>query len=222
MDTMTKSWSVLVVDDHAEARGVLADRLVRAGFEPSYAEDGFEALGVFGRNPSDLILTDRRMPGLDGIGLVRRIREISDVPIIMITAFASVSDCEEAMRVGANRYLDYRRDLDRVGSVARELVGRAVCVPGPATSRAITATEVRLQAKLELQRELQSLLVECRGNIAEVARRMGKDRSTIRYHLRRLGMLNEQRPGRDESSAEFSGRLTNLVDPQAVIPDRGD
>jgi len=186
----TRAWSALVVEDLAEARRILADRLVRVGFDLSYAEDGFAALSAFGRCQPDLILTDRQMPRLDGIGLVRRIREISDVPVVMITASATVSDCEEAMRVGANRYLEFGRDLERVGSVACELVGRAAPASGPAASRSITATDVRWQAKQELRGELQRLLVECRGNIAEMARRMGKDRSTIRYHLRRLGMLD--------------------------------
>lgn len=56
-------------------------------------------------------------------------------------------------------------------------------------SGALTAAGARLLARRELREELQKQLLDCRGNIAEMARRMGKDRSTIRYHLHRQGML---------------------------------
>ena len=55
----------------------------------------------------------------------------------------------------------------------------------------ITATEAREIGRRELCLQLESLLVETRGNIAEIGRRIGKDRSTVRYHLRRFGMLGE-------------------------------
>jgi len=62
----------------------------------------------------------------------------------------------------------------------------------PIRSHRVTAAEVRRIARSELEAELARQLVDCRGNLAEVARRMGKDRSTIRYHLRRFGMLTER------------------------------
>jgi DNA-binding NtrC family response regulator len=197
------SESALIVDDLADGREILGDRLARAGFAISYAADGLAAFNAFVQNQPDLIVTDSQMPRLNGIGLVRRVREISDVPVVMITAFGSIPDCEEAMRVGADRYLQFRRDLDRVGQVARELVTvRHARKDGNGRSnpahRAMTANDARLLAQQELRDELQKHLIDCRGNIAEMARRMGKDRSTIRYHLRRLGMLDteEREPAR--------------------------
>ena len=179
----------LVVDDLARGRQILGERLAQAGFAIRYAHDGLDALSAFARDEPDLIVTDCQMPRLDGIGLVRRVREISDVPVVMITAFGSIADCERAMRVGADRYLQFDPDLDRVGEVARELVSRGAVGRVHRAIGGLTAAEARSLAKRELRDELQRLLVECRGNIAEMARRMGKDRSTIRYHLSRLGML---------------------------------
>ena len=197
MDRTTRPRTALVVDDLPEARRIVGERLIRVGFDLDYAEDGIAALDAFGQSRPDLIVTDRQMPRLDGIGLLRRIREISNVPVLMISAFASISDCEEAMRVGANRYLQFRLDLDRIGSVACDLIGEGATTPDCFEARRVmTATEARSIARQELRRELQRLLFECRGNIAEMARRMDKDRSTIRYHLRRLGMLDEEDPGR--------------------------
>jgi DNA-binding NtrC family response regulator len=201
--TTNRSWAALVVDELAESRRMLGDRLVRVGFDLSYAEDGLVALRAFERCSPDVILMGRKVPRLDGVGLVRRIREVSDVPVVMIAVTVSVSDCEEAMRAGANRYLDFGRDLDRVASVACELVARRTSsLPNLLNRRSITAAEARSHAKRELRRELETLLVECRGNIAEMARRMGKDRSTIRYHLRRLGMLDEESPARTDARTD--------------------
>lgn len=203
----------LVVDDLPYARKAVGEQLSRVGFDLYYAEDGFAALAVFGKVQLDLIVTDCQMPRLDGLGLLRRVREVSDVPVVMITAFASISDCEEAIRLGANRYLQFRRDLDGVGSVACELVGGSPSKGGLRKLAVMTAGRARSLAREELRGELERLLVECRGNVAEMARRMGRDRSTIRYHLRQLGMLGEAKPVRtsfsdlSDSSDGLSGRI---------------
>lgn len=211
VDGLGGTGRALIVDDLVEAREIVGDRLVEVGFAVAYAEDGLAAFDAFVRDEPDLIVTDWQMPRLNGIGLVRRIRKISNVPVVMLTAFGSIPDCEEAMRVGVDRYLQFRRDLDRVGKVARELIrdsaakaakagGRAKELSTPVVSIArfrgatagMTVAEARSLAQHELREELGKQLFDCRGNIAEMARRMGKDRSTIRYHLSRLGMLESK------------------------------
>lgn len=184
--------SALVVDDLADGRRALGARLSEAGFQVVYAEDGLEALVQFFRTHPDLVVTDAQMPRLDGIALVREIRAISDVPVVVMTSVGSIPDCEQALRLGADRYLQVGRDLDRIGEVARGLLGDDASRTRPSWrpgDREITATEARTLAREELRMALQQHLVDCRGNIAEIARRMGRDRSTIRYHLRRMGML---------------------------------
>ena len=193
----------LVVDDLAETREIVGHRLAEVGFTIAYAVDGLDAYDVFVRDGSDLIVTDGQMPRLNGLGLVRRIREISNVPVVMLAEFGSIPDCEEAMRVGVDRYLQFGRDLERVARIASALVREDAArgarkidwaSPLPAwIEGGMTAAEARSLAERELGAELQKQLVDCRGNIAEMARRMGKDRSTIRYHLRRLGMLDSTR-----------------------------
>jgi DNA-binding NtrC family response regulator len=189
----------LVVGDLAEVRENIGDRLSSVGFTIAYAEDGLDAYDVFVRDGSDLIVTDGQMPRLNGLGLVRRVREISNVPVVMLAEYGSIPDCEEAMRVGVDRYLQLRRDLDRVGGIACALVRESAAGEGgcmrvlPASiTGGVTAAGARALARQELGEELQKQLRECQGNMAEMARRMGKDRSTIRYHLRRLGMLDSK------------------------------
>jgi len=186
---------VLVVGDADGGQGPLGIGLVEAGFRIQVARDASEALARVVRQPPDLVVTLDERSRLDGIELVRRLRETSNVPVVIVSAEGSIAKCEEAMRVGANRFLQKCCDLDRVGDVARELVQQMS--GGSARRRAptLTATEARLMRDHELFELLQRLLFETRGNIAEMARRMGKDRSTVRYHLKRFGMLDDHAQG---------------------------
>lgn len=206
----------LVVDDLESGRMIVGRGLIDAGFEISYACDGLEAMERLHEGWPDVIVSDFQMPRLDGLQLLRRVREISEVPFVMITVYGSIPDCEAAMRHGADRFLQFARDSERVGEVARGLVeamrgrvGMARAAGGQLFEATrldqqdmpCTAEEARARVQRELQTELQRLVVECRGNIAEMARRMGRDRSTVRYHLRRLGLLAAEGPNENRRRA---------------------
>ncbi len=210
----------LVVDDLESGRMVVGQGLTDAGFEICYARDGLEAMARLDEGWPDVIVSDFQMPRLDGLQLLRRVREVSDVPFVMITVFGSIPDCEAAMRQGADRFLQFARDSERVGEVARRLVEavreRVGTDPGARGRRRgerleatrpdrqearCTAEEARARVQRELRAELQRLVVECRGNIAEMARRLGRDRSTVRYHLRRLGLLSAAGPNENRRRA---------------------
>ncbi|MCP4904711.1 MAG: response regulator [bacterium] len=181
---------VLLVGDREGAQGLLGLCLSEAGFRVQVAEDGRDALERVARQPPDLVVTNDERPRIDGIGLVRRLRETSDIPVVVLSAEGSISECEEAMRVGANRFLQSRCDLGRVGQVARELVEGGPACPEARRAPNLTASQARGLRDRELFDLLEELLFETRGNIAEMARRMGKDRSTVRYHMKRFGMLD--------------------------------
>jgi DNA-binding NtrC family response regulator len=184
-------WTALVVDDTAEARALLHERLSACGFRVSQARDAFHALERLTESAPDLVVTDLRMPGQDGIDLVRRIREFSSVPIIVITAYPSVPTCESALRGGAQRFLRWRHDLDRLGDVALELLNeREHGEAGEPDVRDVAAARMRRQR--ELRDQLERLLVECQGNIARMAERLGRDRATVVYHLRKFGLFERR------------------------------
>lgn len=184
-------WTALVVDDTAEARALLHERLSACGFRVSQARDAFHALERLTESAPDLVVTDLRMPGQDGIDLVRRIREFSAVPIIVITAYPSVPTCESALRGGAQRFLRWRHDLDRLGDVAVELLNeRERGEAGKPDVRDVAAARMRRQR--ELRDQLERLLVECQGNIARMAERLGRDRATVVYHLRKFGLFERR------------------------------
>lgn len=100
--------SVLVVDDEPMARTLLRLMLVRAGFNVSEAEDGYDALEKVRRNPPDIILLDVMMPGMDGFEVCQAIRESQEtasLPIIMLSAKTDLDSINKGLMKGANKYL---------------------------------------------------------------------------------------------------------------------
>jgi two-component system response regulator AtoC len=119
---------ILVVDDEEKMRRVLAMALQALGYEVAVAGDGNQALSQFDDAPFDLVLTDLRMPGLDGMGLLRGLRERGEeVPVIVLTAHGSVESAVEAMKLGAVDYILRPFEMETVElAVTRALAVGAV------------------------------------------------------------------------------------------------
>ncbi len=97
---------ILVVDDEAAARNALVELLRDEGFAVRSAADGFKALGQVDEWSPQLLITDVKMPGMDGLELMKKLRERGDVlGIVVMTAFGSVENAVEAMHRGADDYL---------------------------------------------------------------------------------------------------------------------
>jgi len=97
---------VLVVDDDAILRDVLAEMLREAGLEVETAESGAEALSKLDGAGMDVILSDVTMPGMDGIDLLRRVRERDlDLPVVLMTGMPTLASAVKAVEYGAFRYL---------------------------------------------------------------------------------------------------------------------
>ena len=97
--------SVLVVDDDADVRTLVCELLARAGYTVSQAPDGREALRLLYDERPDLIVLDVSMPELDGWATLERIRDLSDVPVLMLTARGGELDTVRGLRSGADDYL---------------------------------------------------------------------------------------------------------------------
>lgn len=103
---MSNSRRILVVDDEVNARTALAQLLQEEGFEVETAADAFKALGKYEGFSPHVVITDLKMPGMDGIELVKKIRASDDpAGIVVITAFGEVTSAVAAMRAGAADYL---------------------------------------------------------------------------------------------------------------------
>ncbi|TYT76099.1 sigma-54-dependent transcriptional regulator [Desulfobotulus mexicanus] len=98
--------TILIVDDEKNYPLILSAILEEEGYETLRAHSGEEALGLLGESGIDLVLTDMRMPGMDGIALLRAIKEKqTDLPVIMMTAHGTVEKAVEAMQLGAYTYI---------------------------------------------------------------------------------------------------------------------
>ena len=100
--------SVLIVDDESMARTLLRLMLVRAGFNVSEAEDGYDALEKVRKNRPDIVLLDVMMPGMDGFAVCEALRSDPDtmsLPIIMLSAKTDLDSINKGLRAGATVYL---------------------------------------------------------------------------------------------------------------------
>jgi two-component system response regulator AtoC len=120
-----KGLRVLVIDDEAAICQVLVDAVRRGGYEAEYVNDGEQALATLRDGDFDIALCDIKMPGIDGIELVRQAREAGvGTTFLMMTAYASVATAIEAMRAGAYDYMikplrneDVLRRLDQIADI---------------------------------------------------------------------------------------------------------
>src|SRR3954462_14671583 len=103
---MARHGRILVVDDEVNARTALAELLRDEGYEVETAADAFKALGKYESFAPHIVVTDLKMPGMDGIELVKKIRATDEVAgIIVMTRFGAVQSAIGAMRAGAAEYL---------------------------------------------------------------------------------------------------------------------
>ena len=128
---------VLVVDDEESLRTVLGMLLRRQGYEVTTVGDGAEALEALSTQSYSVLLSDLRMPNLDGMSLLRRTLELyPEMPVIMLTAHGTVDTAVEALKIGAFDFLSKGCDNDEVLKV----VGKAVA------TRTIRLSEPQMQA----------------------------------------------------------------------------
>jgi two-component system response regulator HydG len=152
---------VLVADDDEASRGAVATALRDEGFEVTVAEDGKAALAKLqaaaggtspasperGQNQVDVLVTDLNMPGMDGIELLRRAKELKpELVVILLTAFAEVETAVQAMREGAEHYLAKPAQLDELVLVVRRALERRALVHETSTLRARLKHRLRIES----------------------------------------------------------------------------
>ncbi len=116
---------ILVVDDEANARTALADILRSEGYAVETAGDGFKVLGHLEEFAPDVVLTDLNMPGIDGVELLRKIKERdAELPVVLMTAFGGVETAVSAMREGAADYLTKPLNTDELSIVLERTIER--------------------------------------------------------------------------------------------------
>jgi DNA-binding response OmpR family regulator len=128
---MAKQVSVLIVEDDANTASLISLYLQREGYETTIAHDGMEALALAKQRNHALVVLDLMLPGLDGWEVCRRIREFSEIPVLMLTARGEEFDKVLGLTIGADDYMvkpfsprelvaRIKAILRRTGSIARE------------------------------------------------------------------------------------------------------
>lgn len=199
------SKTILIVEDKLLLREIIRDYMVNEGYGVLEAGDGKQALALFGRHPVDLILLDIMLPELDGWSVCQRIRKVSDVPIIMLTARSDEDDTLLGFELGADDYVvkpcsppilmararrflkprgtpDQEKDLLSGAGIEIQLASRSVAIDGEVCS--LTYTEF----------EILAYLMKNQGMIVTREQLMTKiwgydfpgDERTINSHMRNL------------------------------------
>ncbi|MBU8897937.1 sigma-54 dependent transcriptional regulator [Corallococcus sp. M34] len=115
---------ILIVEDEREMRALLEKGLARRGFEPHAFGAADEALRHLESEDFDAVLTDLRMPGMDGLGLCERIvLNRPDIPVVVVTAFGSMETAVAAIRAGAYDFITKPIDVDALVLVLERAVG---------------------------------------------------------------------------------------------------
>ncbi|MGD8562936.1 MAG: hybrid sensor histidine kinase/response regulator [Desulfarculaceae bacterium] len=122
----TQDVKVLLVDDEAEFRQILARRLERRGFAVDQAGSGAEALAALASSPGALVVADVKMPGMDGLELLQRIKAgYPDIEVILLTGRATVDDGVAGLKAGAFDYLTKPVEAEHLASKLRQAAERA-------------------------------------------------------------------------------------------------
>ena len=114
---------ILVADDEESMRWVLSKALKRKGFEVDLAPDGRQALELIKDNCYDLAILDIKMPGINGLDLLDKVRELkSELLVVIMTAEASMKNAVEAMKRGAYDYITKPFDLDVIDAIIEKVI----------------------------------------------------------------------------------------------------
>ncbi|MCG3110204.1 MAG: sigma-54 dependent transcriptional regulator [Candidatus Manganitrophus sp. SB1] len=149
---------ILIVDDERNLRRVLAAHLKREGWEVGEAVDGAEALERLAQGAWSLVITDLKMPNLDGLGLLEQTAaRHPDLPVVLITAHGTIETAVTAMKRGAFDYITKPFDQEELLAVVRKALatgerqGRELRRPGPiGTASEIIGASPAIQAMLKM------------------------------------------------------------------------
>jgi two-component system, OmpR family, KDP operon response regulator KdpE len=128
---VTNGARMLVVDDEPQIRRSLQVNLERSGYAVETVESGEDALSSFRNRRPDVVILDLIMPGMGGVEVVRRIRESSTVPIIVLSAMGEEARKVEALELGADDYMTKPFGMDELLARIHSLLRRAAGAHGP-------------------------------------------------------------------------------------------
>jgi putative two-component system response regulator len=142
---------ILVVDDEKAIREVMQEGVEKAGYECYSASDGFEGLMILAEKPIDVVISDIKMPGMNGIEFARRIKEKHDADIILVTGYVETYSYDQAVDIGVSDFLQKPIGINELVLRVRRVL------------RERTNIRERKRAEAELRESLEKLkiVMEC-------------------------------------------------------------
>ncbi|MFI8593884.1 response regulator [Microbacterium sp. NPDC078428] len=217
---------VLLVEDEPDLAEPLAYLLRREGYDVEIAEDGPAAIASFEESPADIVLLDLMLPGMPGTEVCRRIRQLSGIPIIMVTAKDSEVDIVVGLELGADDYVtkpySSRELLARMRAVLRRtadpdvdlddhvLEGGRVTLDIDRHSVAVDGAEISMPLK---EFELLEVLMRNAGRVLTRGQLIDRvwgsdyfgDTKTLDVHIKRIRSRIERTPSEPEMLVTVRG-----------------
>lgn len=169
---MSKNVPILIVDDDVSQRRLIEFWLQEDGHSTISAGDGLNGLRSFEQHAPSLVITDIRMPGMTGLDLLSRVKAINpDTPVILVTAFGTVNDAVEAMKLGAADYVLKPLNADELKVNVRRALERQELVSENRNLRELAASTFRFESIIAQSRKMR--------NVLEIAAQVAPRDSTV-------------------------------------------
>ncbi len=217
---MSRKPRILIVDDEPQIARVLRAGLTTRGYECRVAADGVSALETFGDWHPDLVVTDLAMPNMDGLELCRKLRAVSQIPIIVLSVRGEERMKVDALDAGADDYVTKPFGIDELLARVRASLRRA------ATPIAAEPAAPAILAGGDFRIDLDSRRVTVRGSVSHLT---PKEYDLLVYFMRHTGKVLTQRTllaavwGSDyteqaEYLRVFVGQLRKKIEPEPSTP----
>ncbi|MDQ2687447.1 MAG: sigma-54 dependent transcriptional regulator [Armatimonadota bacterium] len=163
--------TLLIADDEPNIRRVLQAIFTKEGYDVQTAENGLHALEVAKAHPVHVLITDLIMPDMNGVELLQKIKQSQpDTVAVMITAYATIKTCVDAMRYGASDYITKPFDVDEIKAVVKRAVARAAEAKSAATGGPQRKSSLPAMARAEsaAMQEVYTLVARAAASRATV------------------------------------------------------
>ncbi|MBP1780126.1 MAG: sigma-54-dependent transcriptional response regulator [candidate division NC10 bacterium] len=198
-----KRIKILVIDDDESLRRVLEYNLAQEGYAVLTASSGEQGLEFLRKESVDLVLTDVRMPGMNGLQVMEEVRKLDpSIPVIILTAFGTIEAAVEAMKAGAFHYISKPFNRDELKLTLRKAL----------EMKALERENVVLRQALKSRNDLDSIVAESASmrHIVEMIRRVAPTETTVL-------ILGESGTGKELVARAIHGLSTRTRGPFVAV-----
>ena len=167
-----KDYNILVIDDEATQRDVLTGYLKKKGYKIFSASSGKEGIEIAKKNPVDIILSDFKMPDLNGIEVLEQVKKLNpEISFVIVTAYGTVENAVKAMRIGAFDYISKPVDLDELDLMIERIIEH----------KNLKSENQLLKTQLQEKHKISSIVSQSQKmeEVINVAARVAESKATV-------------------------------------------